>query len=152
MVARVDVLSESGEKTPESLVKAIHDACHAAVTRAGIVGDVEFACRLTDGPGIRRLNSQFRSVDRETDVLAFPRDDGRLGGDIAIAFDYARTTADRNGATTEAEIAYLAAHAALHLLGHDHQTDEDHEKMLDAEDGVLRMMGIANPRRSTEIL
>jgi probable rRNA maturation factor len=148
----VEVLSDTEEEPNDSLVRSIGGACRAAVARAGIEHDVKFACLLTDGPRIRRLNRQFRSIDRETDVLAFPRGDGNPGGDIAIALDLARTTAAGNCATTEAEVAYLAAHAALHLLGHDHHTDDDYRKMRDEEDGILAMMGLANPRRSTEII
>ena len=101
---------------------------------------------------MRRLNRQFRAIDRETDVLAFPRDRSSPGGDIAIAIDHARAAARRDGSTVEAEVAYLAAHAALHLLGHDHHSDDDYERMRDEEDGVLAMIGVANPRRFEEII
>lgn len=101
---------------------------------------------------MRRLNRQFRAIDCETDVLAFPRDQSSPGGDIAIAIDHARAAARRDGSTVEAEVAYLAAHAALHLLGHDHHSDDDYERMRDEEDGVLAMIGVANPRRFEEII
>ena len=147
---RVEVLSEKQEPVSKSLVELISDVCRAAVERAGIDQDVEFACLLTDGPAMRRLNRQFRAIDRETDVLAFARDGSAPGGDIAIAIEHARAAADRNGSTVEAEVAYLAAHAALHLLGHDHHSDDDYKIMLAEEDEVLAVIGVANPRRSEE--
>ena len=150
MAARVEVLSETQEPVSKSLVELISAVCRAAVERAGIDQDVEFACLLTDGPAMRRLNRQFRAIDRETDVLAFARDESAPGGDIAIAIDQALAAADSNGSTVEAEVAYLAAHAALHLLGHDHHSDDDYERMLVEEDEVLAIIGVANPRRSEE--
>ena len=150
MATRVDVLSDTEERPSESLIESISAACRAAVERAGIDRDVEFACLLTDGLAMRRFNRQFRAIDRETDVLAFQRDESLPGGDIAIAIDHARAEADRNGSTIEAEVAYLTAHAALHLLGHDHKSDDDYARMLAEEDGVLAMIGVANPRRSEE--
>ncbi len=147
----MDVLSDTQARPAESLVKSVSAACRAAVERAGMDRDVEFACLLTDGPAMRRLNRRFRSIDRETDVLAFPRDEASHGGDIAIAIDHAHLAAERNGSTIEAEIAYLAVHAALHLLGHDHYSDDDYERMRSEEDGVLAMIGFGNPRRSEEI-
>ena len=143
-------MSDAQEQPPESLVELISAVCRAAVERAEIDEDVEFACLLTGGPAMRRLNRRFRAIDRETDVLAFAREESAPGGDIAIAIDHARAAADRNGSTVEAEVVYLAAHAALHLLGHDHYSDDDNERMLAEEDEVLTMIGVANPRRSEE--
>ena len=144
-------MSDTQERPAGSLVELISAVCSAAVERAAIDQDVEFACLLTDGPAMRRLNRQFRAIDRETDVLAFPIAESAPGGDIAIAIDHAGVAADRNGSTVEAEVAYLAAHAALHLLGHDHHSDDDYERMLAEEDEVLAMIGVANPRRSEEM-
>ncbi len=144
-------MSDTQELVSKSLVELIIAVCSAAVERAGIDQDVEFACLLTDGPAMRRLNRQFRAIDRETEVLAFPIDESAPGGDIAIAIDHAMAAADSNGSTIEAEVAYLAAHASLHLLGHDHHSDEDYERMLAEEDEVLAMIGVANPRRSEEM-
>ena len=148
----MEVLSDNGGTPAESLVQIIDEACRTAVDRAGIDREVEFACLLTDGPKIRRLNRRFRSIDRETNVLAFPSGNGRPGGDIAIALDQASAAAAANDTTLETEVGYLAVHAALHLLGHDHHTGDEYRKMCDEEDAILFRIGLASPRGSQEAI
>jgi len=74
---------------------------------------------------IRELNSQFRDVDKATDVLSFPS--GGPGeselGDIAISVDTAAAQAKENGLKLDEEIAQLILHGLLHLSGYDHETD-----------------------------
>ena len=141
---------DEDQKPTKSILKYITRGCKAAVRRSNVGQDdrdIEFAYLLTTAPRIRRLNHQYRSVDSETDVLAFPRGDVGAGGDIAIALDFAQTTASKNGATVEAEITYLAIHAALHLLGHDHYDDEEHQRMQNEEETILAELDLSNPRR-----
>ena len=72
---------------------------------------------------IRKLNQQFRNVDRPTDVLSFPAGEDTNLGDIAISVQTAAAQARENGLTFEAEIAQLILHGLLHLCGYDHETD-----------------------------
>jgi probable rRNA maturation factor len=72
---------------------------------------------------IRKLNQQFRNVNRPTDVLSFPAEEETNLGDIAISVDTAAAQAKENGLTFEAEIAQLILHGLLHLCGYDHETD-----------------------------
>jgi probable rRNA maturation factor len=72
---------------------------------------------------IRKLNQQFRNVDRPTDVLSFPASEETNLGDIAISVQTAAAQAKENGLTLEAEIAQLILHGLLHLSGYDHETD-----------------------------
>ena len=72
---------------------------------------------------IRRLNKQFRKVDRVTDVLSFPANDETNLGDIAISVPTAAAQAKENGLTFDTEIAQLILHGLLHLSGYDHETD-----------------------------
>lgn len=76
---------------------------------------------------IRKLNQQFRNIDKPTDVLSFPADEpvqekANLG-DIAISVQTAAAQARENGLTFENEIAQLILHGLLHLSGYDHETD-----------------------------
>lgn len=75
---------------------------------------------------IRRLNRQFRGVDKATDVLSFPADDtDKLNlGDIAISVETAARQAKENGLTFDEEVAQLILHGLLHLCGYDHETDK----------------------------
>lgn len=75
---------------------------------------------------IRKLNHQFRNIDKATDVLSFPAgddDEDTNLGDIAISVDTAAAQAKENGLTFDNEIAQLILHGLLHLSGYDHETD-----------------------------
>lgn len=92
---------------------------------------------LTNDAEIRRLNRTFRSRDHATDVLSFPFD-GELEprrphlGDIAISVTRARTQARRAAWPLASEMALLVTHGYLHLLGHDHETDDGAMRRLEA--------------------
>ena len=73
---------------------------------------------------MRRLNREFRRIDRPTDVLSFPAEVPGLLGDVAIDVPYAARQARRRSHGLDREVQLLLAHGVLHLLGHDHETDE----------------------------
>ncbi len=72
---------------------------------------------------IRKLNKQFRNIDKATDVLSFPAGEETNLGDIAISVETAAAQAKENGLSFETEIAQLILHGLLHLCGYDHETD-----------------------------
>jgi probable rRNA maturation factor len=72
---------------------------------------------------IRKLNQQFRSVDKATDVLSFPADERGNLGDIAVSVETAAVQAKENSLSFDNEIAQLILHGLLHLSGYDHETD-----------------------------
>jgi probable rRNA maturation factor len=72
---------------------------------------------------IRKLNQQFRGVDKATDVLSFPADEPDNLGDVAISVDTAAKQAKENSLQFDNEIAQLILHGLLHLSGYDHETD-----------------------------
>ncbi len=94
------------------------------------VGAGDLALRVVDSEVMRRLNHRFRSLDRPTDVLSFPagrtlEPGGRRHlGDVAICLDVARRQAARRRHGLERELALLALHGLLHVLGYDHETDD----------------------------
>ena len=73
---------------------------------------------------MRRLNREFRKIDRSTDVLSFPAGDPAFLGDVAVDVPYAARQARRRGHSLDREVKLLLAHGVLHLLGHDHETDQ----------------------------
>jgi probable rRNA maturation factor len=96
--------------------------------------------------GIRKLNRQFRGIDRATDVLSFPAapDDMQLNdmnlGDIAISAEMAAAQAKENGLTFDGEIAQLILHGLLHLSGYDHETDNGEMNRLELR--LRRKLGL----------
>ncbi|HJU92558.1 MAG TPA: rRNA maturation RNase YbeY [Pyrinomonadaceae bacterium] len=90
-----------------------------AIGRSGSSATIAFV----SDKSIRKLNQQFRGIDKATDVLSFPADEADLLGDVAVSVDTAAAQAEENGLTFENEIAQLILHGLLHLSGYDHETD-----------------------------
>lgn len=120
---------------------------------------------LTDDEALRALNAAWRGRDEPTDVLSFPAlaldpeagcgtaappGPGLALGDVAVA----RETAARDAAAEATPIAdhldHLVVHGVLHLLGYDHQRDEDAGRMEDLERQILARLGIADPYRAAD--
>jgi probable rRNA maturation factor len=91
---------------------------------------------------IRKLNRQFRGIDKATDVLSFPADgpDDPNLGDIAISVETAMVQAKENGLMFDNEIAQLILHGLLHLSGYDHETDNGEMNRLELK--LRRKLGI----------
>jgi len=90
---------------------------------------------------IRRLNRRFLDKDRPTDVLAFPGEPPALG-EVAISVQRARAQARAIGHPAAVEIALLAAHGTLHLLGYDDRAAADRARMMRRQAALLGEMGI----------
>ncbi len=104
----------------------------------------ELSVLLCDDDTIHALNRDYRHKDKPTDVLAFAMREGEGGGlnpdllgDVVISLDTARRQAIAGGRTIASEVTILLAHGLLHLLGYDHQTD-DEERRMNAMVDVLR--------------
>jgi probable rRNA maturation factor len=120
------------------------------------VGEAELAVMLTDDAGIRTLNSNWRGIDKPTNVLSFPalqpsgpggpNDAPRMLGDIAIAYETTRREADEEQKPFDHHLSHLAVHGFLHLIGYDHEKDDDAEAMEALEQEILAQLGIPNPR------
>ena len=115
----------------------------------------EVGLRLTDDAEIQVLNSQYRQQDKPTDVLAFaalevdcPQPDELLLslplylGDIVISVDTAFRQAQQQGHPLQTELAWLAAHGLLHLLGWDHPDDDSLNRMLHQQATLLATIGL----------
>jgi len=86
---------------------------------------------------IRELNCVYRGKDSPTDVLSFPQNDPTLLGDVVISLDTAARQARELGCDLQDEVERLLVHGLLHLLGYDHETDEDAAVMREREDALL---------------
>lgn len=101
----------------------------------------EVSLLLTSDAAIRRLNREYRDVDSATDVLTFPLDEDG-GGDIAISLDTAERQAAARGVDLTTELAYLAIHGALHLVGLDDITDRQRAEMMREMNAVAVEIGL----------
>jgi probable rRNA maturation factor len=118
----------------------------------------ELSLRLTDDREIQTLNHQYRQQDKPTDVLAFAALETEAPqfaelaalpvylGDIIISMDTAQQQAKTQGHSLQIELAWLAAHGLLHLLGWDHPDDASLVRMLDRQEHLLGTIGLSiNP-------
>jgi len=81
----------------------------------------ELSVTFLSDPDIQALNRDYLSRDRPTDVIAFSLGgEGELLGDVYVGFDQARRQADALGVDLAEELARLAIHGTLHVIGHDH--------------------------------
>lgn len=110
--------------------------------------NVEVSLSFVDRDRIHQLNRDYRKVDRPTDVLSFPMDEDyvegfdEMLGDIVICLDVAKEQADDFGHSLEREIMYLICHSTLHLLGYDHENEEDKREMREKEKQVMKKLGV----------
>lgn len=113
----------------------------------------ELSLRLTDDDEIQALNARYRFQDKPTDVLAFaaleveafaplPPEMPVYLGDIVISVDTATRQASERGHSLEVELAWLASHGLLHLLGWDHPDEESLNQMLDQQANLLEIIGL----------
>ncbi|MBQ8102256.1 MAG: rRNA maturation RNase YbeY [Afipia sp.] len=132
----------------------IHRAIEAAAAMVDAdTADAELAIMLTDDAGIRTLNKNWRGIDKPTNVLSFPAqqseraddDAPRMLGDIAIAYETTRSEADAEHKPFEHHLSHLAVHGFLHLIGYDHENDNDAEIMEGLERDILAQLGIPDP-------
>jgi len=107
------------------------------------VESVSFA--LTDDAHIQTLNRDFRAKDKPTNVLSFPSE-GAFLGDIAIAYEtLLREVEEGEAATKEAHLTHLTIHGMLHLLGFDHETEEEALAMEAVETAIMQRLGYPDP-------
>jgi probable rRNA maturation factor len=111
---------------------------------------VELTVRVVDTDESQALNRTYRGKDRATNVLSFAADlpegiDLPLLGDIVICAPVVEREAAEQGKDLEHHWAHLTVHGVLHLLGHDHQNDDDAQEMEAIEIRVLADLGIPNP-------
>ena len=97
----------------------------------------------------RTLNSQFRGINRSTNVLSFPSESDYLEyaclGDLVICAPVVTDEARQQAKSMEAHWAHMVVHGMLHLQGYDHENDTDAEKMEALEVKILSALGYSNP-------
>lgn len=113
-------------------------AISAPETQRGIV-NVAFV----DDETMRTYNRTYREKDSTTDVLSFHYfedfadcAESEVAGEIILSETRIREQAPEYGNTPELETYKLLIHSLAHLLGYDHETDEEYEAMKDVEDAV----------------
>ncbi len=115
----------------------------------GMSNDPEISLVFCDDPFIQALNAEYRGTNKPTDVLSFAQDDPQMLGDIVISVPTAVRQAEAAGWPLENEIALLAMHGLLHLLGYDDETEAGAWDMQRRTERMLTECGIAVPNAGT---
>jgi probable rRNA maturation factor len=114
------------------------------------MSDCVINLRLLNDKEMRKLNMQFRQKDKTTNVLSFPNDDISVKqtkniGDIAISVEYVKAEAKKEGKTFDDHIVHMLAHGVYHILGYDHENNENAMIMENKEIQTLKKINISNP-------
>ena len=142
----------------ESTCRRVAAAALGAATTAwpdNEVARMELAVVLTDDAHVRVLNRDYRGQDKPTNVLSFaalddeeaplPPDGPIVLGDVVVAYETTMAEAAHETKTLVQHLSHLVVHGVLHLLGHDHEYEEEAEEMEALEVSVLAALGIPDP-------
>ena len=112
---------------------------------------------LTTPENIKKINKEYRNIDKETDVLSFPMFEKQeldeiiakrkfehedVLGDIVISIARVEEQAKEYGHSFERELSYMVVHGFYHVMGYDHIKDEDKQKMRPKEEKILNALKI----------
>lgn len=143
------------EQTTQVDLPGLRALAELILREEGYHDDSEVTLLFVTEPEMASYNRRFLDRDSPTDVLAFPVEELLPGvvpdsdpqgpplmlGDVIIAPAYVRRQADEHGVTFDSEMALMVTHGVLHLLGYDHTTDDEAERMEERERQLLAMMG-----------
>lgn len=153
----VKVTTEDSRLGASDIEELLQDVCRAALLSLGWQR-AEVSFLVTDDADIRELNREYRGKDAATDVLSFPlyaadphhllepqsvAGQGTASlGDVVISLTRASEQAAEYDHPVRRELAFLAVHGLLHLLGYDHHDEEDRRAMRQREEKILSSLGL----------
>lgn len=141
-----------GHNNSAALIKK---AIGMALDAEGVDTTCIISVMLTNDEGIHRINSEFRGVDRPTDVLSFPMNELSPGefdaelcerdmdsgavllGDMMISIPRCEAQGEEFGHGYERELMYLTVHSVLHLLGYDHVDEGEMKRQMRAREKTI---------------
>lgn len=151
VITQSDAWSESTNLVEATIQKAV--ACVAALPEVMTDRRQSVSIVLSDDDLVRQLNKTHRGFDKPTNVLSFPsaqgpfelEEEGHYLGDVVLAFETIEKEANDLKRSKSDHLSHLVIHGLLHLLGYDHETDQEARLMEQLEISLLANLGIANP-------
>ncbi len=135
----------------KELIKKIEDIINECLDYEDFENDYEVSLSFVENSEIKELNKNFRGIDKVTDVLSFPMIDEndfdvelfeKSLGDIVISLDKAFEQSKEYNHSFFREVCFLVCHSMFHLLGYDHDTEENTKIMRTNEEYILNKLGI----------
>ena len=163
MMLEIDIEADEEWDSSTDWSLLVRRAAEAAVAESAFpelaegARPVELSVRLTGDEEVRALNSEWRGKDKPTNVLSFPMseqyeleqsdEDGPelMLGDIVVARGVCEREAAEKAISIERHASHLLVHGTLHLLGYDHNGDEEAADMESREVRALERLGIGDP-------
>lgn len=154
----IDIIDEQAYLN-EPQYQMINQLLAMAQEEIGLEDEFELDISIVNNDEIHRLNREFRSIDRPTDVLSFAMEEvseeddldidlkmfeelTRHLGDIIISIDKVKEQAEEYQHSVDRELGFLVVHGFLHLNGYDHQTPEEEKEMFSIQEKVLERYGL----------
>ena len=149
----MNIIDEQSEQVDLDALVSIGER---ALSEEDVPSETELTVTLVSDDRIFELGREHLGKTGPTDVLSFPIEQLEPGvppaaivggpppmiGDVVIAPAYVRTQAQEFGVTFEEEMALMLVHGILHLLGYDHVSEADAERMEDRERHILGLFGM----------
>lgn len=147
ITVEVEVEADAWLEAEARAVALCEAAVEAALKAADFAEAADVSLLLTDDAEVRELNRDHRGKDAPTNVLSFPAPEAFRPhlGDIALAYETCAREAAEQGKPLSAHLTHLVAHGTLHLLGWDHQADDEAEAMEALERTILAGLGFPDP-------
>lgn len=147
----LDETNEISEQDQEQIEKLLNFAAGKEI----VDNETEVSVTFVNNDRIQEINKEYRDKDKPTDVISFAMEElgegevaltgmdiPRVLGDIIISVEKTREQAEEYGHTFQRELGFLALHGFLHLLGYDHETEEDEKIMFSRQKVLLDEFGL----------
>lgn len=150
----IDFIDETNEITEEQ-IELIEQLLQHAAKEENVRDGAEVSITFVDNEKIHEINRDYRGKDQPTDVISFALEE--MGeeeieivgadlppvlGDIIISVPKAREQAEEYGHSFMRELGFLVVHGFLHLLGYDHETEEEEKVMFAKQEQLLQQFGL----------
>ena len=148
----IEYLDIEKKKEYETIINSVIEACFKIEKLNEL--DLYVSIILTNPENIKKINKEYRNIDKETDVLSFPmfeKDEinnlnnlnhEEVLGDIVISIQKVQNQAVEYGHSFERELSYMVVHGFYHLMGEDHIKEEDKKIMREKEEKILNELKI----------
>ncbi|TKC19952.1 rRNA maturation RNase YbeY [Robertmurraya kyonggiensis] len=154
MSLEIDFLDETNELS-EKMLNTLEELLNFAARKEEVESGSELSVTFVSNDRIQEINREYRDKDYATDVISFALEEmgegeievsggdmPRVLGDIIISIKKAEEQAEEYGHSFEREMGFLAVHGLLHLLGYDHENEEDEKVMFGRQKDILDEYGL----------